>query len=56
MLNGHESESWIQPRLTWSHCLLYSGRQGVHPVDHHKMESEGLEEKYRAVIDGETQG
>src|SRR6516165_11268366 len=32
--------------------LLYSGGQGVHQVDHHKMESEGHEEKYRAVIDG----
>ena len=32
--------------------LLYSGGQGVHQVDQHKMESEGHEEKYRAVIDG----
>jgi len=31
--------------------LLYSGGQGVH----RKVESEGHEEKYRAVIDGETQ-
>src|SRR5580700_5035564 len=29
-LNGHESENWIQPRRTWSRCLLYSGGQGVH--------------------------
>ncbi|PYT50773.1 MAG: hypothetical protein DMG44_04640 [Acidobacteria bacterium] len=31
--------------------MLYSGGQGVH----RKVESEGHEEKYRAVIDGETQ-
>src|SRR6266481_5863431 len=48
-LNGHESESWIQPRRTWSRCLLYSGGQGVH----RKVESEGHEEKYRAAIDGD---
>ena len=46
-----EGESWIQPRRTWSHCLQYSGGQGVH----REVESEGHEEKYRAVIDGETQ-
>ena len=33
------------------HCSLCSGGQGVH----REMESEGHEEKYRAVIDGETQ-
>ena len=37
----------------------YSGGQGVHHVAHvaeskRGMESEGLEEKYRAVIEGET--
>jgi hypothetical protein len=31
-------------------------RAGCPSSDDHKMESEGLEEKYRAVIDGETQG
>jgi hypothetical protein len=50
MLNGHEGESWTQPRLTWSHRLQHSGGQGVHC----EMESEGLAEKYRAVIDGGT--
>jgi hypothetical protein len=34
--------------------LLYYGGQGVHQVEDHQMESEGHEEKYRAVIDGET--
>src|SRR6516165_2145905 len=46
--DGHEGESRIRPRRTWSHRTQYSGRQGVH----RKVESEGLEEKYRAVIDG----
>jgi hypothetical protein len=32
--------------------LAVSGGQGVHQVEHRKMESEGHEEKYRAVIDG----
>jgi len=34
----------------------YSGGQGVHHVaeSNRGMESEGLEEKYRAVIEGET--
>src|SRR5262249_47016420 len=50
-LNGHEGESRIQPRLTWSHHLLSSGGQGVH----REVESERHEEKYRAVIDGGTQ-
>ena len=49
-LNGHEGESWTQPRRTWSHCLLYFGGQGVH----REVGSEGHEEKYRAVVDGET--
>src|SRR5215469_13199310 len=48
-LNGHEGESRIQPRPTWSHHLLSSGGQGVH----REVESERHEEKYRAVIDGE---
>ena len=47
-LNGHEGESWIQPRRTWSRPLQYSGGQGVH----REMKSEGYAEKYRAVIDG----
>src|SRR6516165_8752499 len=50
-LNRHKGESRIQPRRTWSHCLLFFGGQGVH----REVESEGHEEKYRAVIDGETQ-
>ncbi len=29
-LNGHEGESWTQPRPTWSHCLRYFEGQGVH--------------------------
>jgi len=45
-LNGHESESWTQPRRTWSHCLQYFGGQGIH----REVESEGPAEKYRAVI------
>jgi len=37
----------------WPEARLWgSGGQGVHQVDQHKMESEGHEEKYRAVIDG----
>jgi len=47
-LNGHEGESRIRPRWTWSQSLRFSGGQGVH----REMESEGHEEKYRAVIDG----
>ena len=47
-LNGHEGESRIQPRRTWSHRLHLPGGQGVH----REVESEGHEEKYRAVIDG----
>src|SRR6266852_8039595 len=50
-LNGHEGESWTQPRPTRSHRLRYSGGQGVH----REVGSEGPAEKYRAVIDGETQ-
>src|SRR5215472_4716129 len=38
-------------KRTWSHCLLFFGWRGVH----REVESEGHEEKYRAVIDGETQ-
>jgi hypothetical protein len=47
-LNGHEGESWTQPRRTWSRSSQLSGGQGVH----REVESEGHEEKYRAVIDG----
>ena len=35
-----------------SHCLSYCGVQGVH----REVESEGHEEKYRAVIEGATPG
>jgi hypothetical protein len=35
-------------KATWSHHLQFPGGQGVH----REMESEGHEEKYRAVIDG----
>jgi len=49
-LNGHEGESRIQPRRTCSYCLLYFGGQGVH----REVGSEGHEERYRAVVDGET--
>ena len=47
-LNGHEGESRTQPRRTWSRLLAYPGGQGVRS----DPESEGHEEKYRAVIDG----
>ena len=48
-LNGHEGESRIQPRRTWSHRTQhYPGGQGVH----REVESEGHEEKYRVVVDG----
>jgi hypothetical protein len=47
-LNGHEGESRTQPRRTWSQSPQFSGGQGVH----REVESEGHEEKYRAVIDG----
>src|SRR5262249_2875168 len=41
----------VMPR--WPEVRLWaSGGQGVHQVDQHKVESEGHEEKYRAVIDG----
>jgi hypothetical protein len=43
-LNGHESESRIQAKAD----LEFSGGQGVR----REAESEGHEEKYRAVIDG----
>jgi hypothetical protein len=47
-LNGHADESWIQPRRTWRHRSVVPGGQGVR----HEAESEGHEEKYRAVIEG----
>jgi hypothetical protein len=47
-LNGHAGESRTQPRRTWSRSSQFSGGQGVH----REVESEGHEEKYRAVIDG----
>ena len=47
-LNGHEGESRTRPRRTWSRLLDYPGGQGVRS----DLESEGHEEKYRAVIDG----
>src|SRR5262245_45197464 len=46
-LTGHEGESRIQPRGTCSH-LSQLGGQGVR----REAESEGHEEKYRAVVDG----
>jgi hypothetical protein len=47
-LNGHKGESRIQTRRTWSHLLAFLGGQGVWS----DPESEGFEEKYRAVING----
>src|SRR5713101_9943832 len=47
-LNGHEDESRTQPRRTWSHRSAIPGGQGVR----REAESEGHEEKYRAVIEG----
>src|ERR1700731_2185498 len=47
-LNGHESESWIQQGGPGATTRNISGGQGVH----REVESEGHEEKYRAVIDG----
>src|ERR1022692_1240187 len=47
-LNGHKGESRTQPRRTWSRSSQHSGGQGVH----REVESEGHEEKYRAIIDG----
>ena len=45
---GHEGESRIQARRTWSHRSTRFGGQGVRS----DPESEGFEEKYRAVING----
>jgi len=50
-LNGHEGESRIQIKADLELPLAVPGGQGVH----REVESEGHEEKYRAVIDGETQ-
>src|SRR5438132_12151367 len=47
-LNGHESESRIQIKADLKPPLAVPGGQGVH----REVESEGHEEKYRAVIDG----
>ena len=43
---------WTQPRrnLSCVYCRETTGGQGVH----REVESEGLEEKYRAVIEGAT--
>jgi len=47
-LNGHEDESRTQPRRTCSHRSAIPGGQGVR----REAESEGHEEKCRAVIEG----
>jgi hypothetical protein len=47
-LNGHEGESRIQIKADLELPLAVPGGQGVH----REVESEGHEEKYRAVIDG----
>jgi len=47
-LKGHESESRIQAKADPKPPTAVSGGQGVH----REVESEGHEEKYRAVIDG----
>jgi hypothetical protein len=47
-LHGHEGESQIQTRRTWSRLWWFSGGQGVP----REGESEGHAEKYRAVVEG----
>src|SRR5579863_1763443 len=47
-LNGHESESWKQTKADLKPSPAVPGGQGVH----REVESEGHEEKYRAVING----
>ena len=47
-LHGHKRESRRPPRGTWSHLAVYFGGQGVH----REMESEGLAENHRVVING----
>ena len=47
-LNGHEGESRIQTKADLKPILDVSGGQGVH----REVESEGHEEKFRAVIKG----
>ena len=47
-LNGHEGESRIRIKADLKPPLVAPGGQGVH----REVESEGHEEKYRAVIDG----
>jgi hypothetical protein len=48
--NGTKAKAGHRPRRTWSHHLQYFGGQGVH----REVESEGHEEKDRAVIEGAT--
>ena len=50
-LNGHEGESRIQAKADLKPPLAVSGGQGVH----REVESEGHEEKFRAVVNGVTQ-
>ena len=47
-LNGHEGESWTRNKADLEPALAFPGGQGIH----RELESEGHEEKYRAVIDG----
>src|SRR5438477_8839519 len=49
-LNGHKGESRKQTKADLEPPLAALGGQGVH----REVESEGHEEKYRAVIDGAT--
>src|SRR5216683_495355 len=54
-LNGHEGESWTQAKTDLKPPLAVLRRAGCPSSEYRKMESEGPAEKYRAVIDGETQ-
>jgi hypothetical protein len=45
---GTKAKAGDRPRRTWSRRSAVPGGQGVH----REVESEGHEEKYRAVIDG----
>ena len=51
-LNGHEGESRKQIKADLEPRSAVPGGQGVH----REVESEGHEEKYRAVIEGATPG